>query len=199
VVHNVHMDFQAKVRAIQKKTGENQADLARRFKVSQASVSRWLSGKPPEHDHAEIVEREARRLRIVNAKDARNVTSVQLVGYVGAGGSIEFQQGQGPFGVVEMPPREGESPIVAVRVRGDSMSGALEDGWTVYYEERREPPDESHYGKLCVVGLKDGRALIKKLYPGRRPKHFDLHSVNAPPELDQPVEWAARVVWIRPV
>ncbi len=104
-----------------------------------------------------------------------------------------------PFEDAEMPPRRGDLPIVAVRVRGDSMSGVLEDGWTVYYEDRREPPDESHYGKLCVVGLKDGRALVKKLYQGRRPRHYDLHSINAPPELDQPVEWAARVVWIKPV
>lgn len=194
----MHMDFQAKVRAIKEKTGENQAELAKRLHVSQASVSRWLSGKPPEHDHAELVDREARRLRIVNAKDARNMTVAQIVGYVGAGGSIEFQQGQGPFGEAEMPPRHGDSPIVAVQVRGDSMSGMLEDGWTVYYEDRREPPDESHHGKLCVVGLRDGRALVKTVYPGRKARHYDLHSTNAPALLDQPVEWAARIVWIRP-
>lgn len=78
------------------------------------------------------------------------------------------------------------------------MSGLLEDGWVVYYDNRRDPPDESHYNKLCIVGLVDGRVLVKKLYPGRKPGHFDLHSVNAPPLLDQPVEWAAKVTWIAP-
>lgn len=191
-------DYQGIVRAIQRQTGERQAALAKRFNVSQPTVSRWLNGSPPELDHAERIDLEARRLRIVNPKSAANVTTVEVVGYVGAGGTISFQDGQGPFGEAEMPPKGRSSTIVAVRVQGDSMSGLLEDGSTVYYDRRRDSPDESLHGKLCVVGLGDGRALIKKLYPGRKPGHYDLHSLNAPPLLDQPVTWAAKVSWIAP-
>lgn len=194
----MYMDYRLIVREIQKKTGERQAGLAKRFRVSQPTISRWLSGSPPELDHADRISEEARRLRIINPKKALTVTSVQVVGYVGAGGAIDFQAGQGPFGEAEMPPNGVASSIVAVKVQGDSMSGTLEDGWIVYYDSRRDPPDESLHGKLCVIGLTDGRALIKKLYPGRKPGHYDLHSVNAPPLLDQPVEWAAKVSWIAP-
>lgn len=201
-MHNSGMaiqpDYQALVRAIQLKTGENQAKLADRFGVSQPTISRWLNGTPPELHHAAIIDGVARDLRLGNRKYGVNMATVPIVGYVGAGGSISFDGGQGPFGEADMPPKDGKPSLVAVIVRGDSMSGMLEDGWTIYYDNRRDPPDETLHAKLCIVGLADGRVLIKKLYPGRKRGHYDLHSVNAPALLDQPVTWAARITWIAP-
>lgn len=191
-------DYGAMVRAIKRKTGENQTALARRFKVSQPTVSRWIAGNDPELDHAERIEAEARRLKIVNPKASSHATTVNIVGYVGAGGQVAFQDGQGPFGEAEMPPGEIGTNIVAVKVQGDSMSGVLDDGSIVYYDKREEPPDERLYRKLCVVGLADGRVLIKRLYPGRQSGHYDLHSTNGPVLLDEKVVWAARVSWIAP-
>jgi hypothetical protein len=97
-----------------------------------------------------------------------------------------------------MPPTGTPGGLVAVVVRGNSMRGQLEDGWTVYYRDRRDPPTEDIHKKLCVVGLVDGRILIKYLYPGRKPHHFDLHSTSEPPLLDQHVQWAAPIEWIMP-
>lgn len=192
------IDYPSLVRQIQKKTGENQTELASRFGVTQPTVSRWVNGTPPELHHADIINKVARDLRIGKHKNSASGTSVPIVGYVGAGGTISFEEGQGPFGEADMPPKDGAPSLVAVTVRGDSMSGALEDGWTVYYDNRKEPPDESLHAKLCIVGLTDGRVLIKKLYPGRKRDHYDLHSVNAPALLDQHVAWAARITWIAP-
>lgn len=191
-------DYKAVVQAIKAKTEKTQAELSDMFGVSQASVSRWLAGKPPELHHAVAIERIARNLRLANRKLGVNMTTVPIVGYAGLGGTITFDDGQGPFGEADMPPKEGVPGLVAVTVRGDSMSGTLEDGWTVYYDNRREPPDESLYARLCIVGLRDGRVLIKTLYPGRKRAHYDLHSVNAPVLLDQPVDWAAKIAWIAP-
>lgn len=168
------------------------------FGVSQATVSRWLDGKPPELKHAEVIDRVARKLRVENPRHGSSATTVPIIGYAGLGGTITFADGQGPFGEADMPPKQGLSDLVAVTVRGDSMSGTLEDGWTLYYDNRREPPDESLYGKLCIVGLTDDRVLIKTLYPGRKVNHYDLHSTNAPVLLDQPVNWAAKIAWIAP-
>lgn len=192
------IDYAALVRAIQNKTGDTQAQLASRLSVSQPSVSRWLKGTPPELPHAEMIERVARSLRVFNRRAGGTMTSVPIVGYVGAGGSIDFTDSQGPFGEANMPPKGPTTSLVAVIVRGDSMSGTLDDGWTVYYQDRRDPPDESLHAKLCIVGLGDGRVLIKKLYPGRKNGHYDLHSANAPALLDQPVAWAAKITWIEP-
>lgn len=194
----IETDYRALVRSIQSKTGENQAKLAERFGVSQPTVSRWINGTPPELHHAVTINNVAKDLRLVNRKYGVNMASVPIVGYVGAGGAISFEGGQGPFGEADMPPKEGKPTLVAVIVQGDSMSGTLEDGWTVYYDNRRDPPDETLHGKLCIVGLADERVLIKKLYPGRKRYHYDLHSVNAPVLLDQPVTWAARITWIAP-
>lgn len=192
------LDYRALTRAIMAETGENQAQLATRLKVSQPSVSRWASGKPPELHHAVLIESEAMRLGVGNLKRSRNMTSVPIVGYVGAGGAIIYENSQGPFGEAEMPPKNAGPTLVAVIVRGDSMAGVLEDGWTVYYDDRRDPPEEELYGRLCIVGLADGRVLIKRLYPGRKPHRFDLHSANAPALMDEKVTWAAKVTWIQP-
>lgn len=191
-------DHQALTKAILTKLKMNQAQLAVHLGVSQSSISRWTGGYELTREHATTVEDEARRLGIVKGKYVRSVTSVPIVGYVGAGGTLSFDDSQGPYGEAEMPPKGGSPTLVAVIVKGDSMSGTLEDGWTVYYDNRRDPPDETMHSKLCIVGLSDGRTLIKKLYPGRKRQHYDLHSVNAPPLLDQPVDWAARITWIAP-
>ena len=96
-----------------------------------------------------------------------------------------------------MPPTGG-SDTVAVEVRGDSMSGVLDNGWIVYYDRRSDPPTPDMLGKLCVLGLEDGRTLVKRLVKAGANGSFDLYSVNAPPMLDRHVVWAAPVVWIKP-
>lgn len=192
------MDYQRITREILRLTRETQGELAERLGVSQASVSRWVNGKEVEANNRDLIQKEAKRLGIINRKSGAPVTSVQIVGYVGAGGTIDFEQGQGPHGEAALPPSGTTPSMVAVEVRGDSMSGALESGWLVYYDDRRDPPEDDLIGKLCVIGLSDGRVLIKRLYRGRKAKHFDLLSSNSPPLHDQPVTWAAKVVWIAP-
>jgi transcriptional regulator with XRE-family HTH domain len=193
-------DVQKILREIQRKTGENQAQLAKRFRVQQPTVSRWFSGAEPKGVARDRIMAQAARLGVITdgAAVEDDIFTVPIVGFVGAGGQILHGEGQGPFGEAKMPPKGAARTTVAVVVRGDSMAGQLEDGWTVYYDSRREPPTDELYNKLCVVGLQDGRVLIKKLFPGRKPGMFDLHSTNASVMLDQPVEWAARVSWIEP-
>lgn len=125
--------------------------------------------------------------------------SVPIVGVAGASadGAISYEFDAGELGEAPMMP--GASPrSVAVEVSGDSLRGIAEDGWLVYYDERREPLTEDLFGLLCVVGLEDGRTLIKTPYAGRAPGLFDLESTNAPTLRDVAVSWAARVVSIVP-
>jgi phage repressor protein C with HTH and peptisase S24 domain len=88
--------------------------------------------------------------------------------------------------------------LVAVVARGDSMAGQIEDGWTVYYDKNHPQQPEQLIGKLCVVQVRGGPVLIKKVLPGRRPDVFTLISLNASPMLDQVIDWASRVSWIAP-
>jgi hypothetical protein len=108
---------------------------------------------------------------------------------------VLFSEGQGELGETPMPPG-GDDRTVAVEIKGDSMHGVVEDGSIVYYSDRHSPPTEDLIGITCVVGLHDGRVLIKQLQRGRKPKHFDLYSVSAPMIYDARVEWAAPVLTV---
>lgn len=175
----------------------NQAELAKELGVTQPTVSRWLDGSEPKINHRDKILRLAKSKGIVKSREPDAELTVPIVGFAGAGGEVVYQEGQGPFGEAKMPPG-GSKSTVAVIVRGDSMTPQLDDGWIVYYDNRYEPPSPSLYGKLCVVGLQDGRVLVRKLYPGRKPGHYDLQPTNAAIMQDQPVEWAARISFIAP-
>lgn len=118
-----------------------------------------------------------------------------VLGYVGAGGQIfpmdDFAQGEA-LDEVEMP--QPSPNAVAVIVRGDSMYPRYFDGELIFYDDREMPPKEL-IGRECVVKLKNGQMLLKRLRRGSRANRFNLESWNANPLEDQDVEWAAPVKW----
>lgn len=131
----------------------------------------------------------------------KGVSSVPVVGYVGAGAQTTlYAEGDGEagdeFDAVAAP--ENATPhTVAVEVRGVSL-GELFDRWLIYYDDRRDPVTSDLVGKLCVVGLTDGRILVKKLKRGQLPGHFTLLSNTEPPIYDAALVWAARVTNMAP-
>lgn len=207
------MNYPDTLRRMMDRLNTTQAGLAGFLGVSQPTVSRWINGKmEPDKDGHDLIEKKARELAILGrVEPSVNDTSgshdfgeimgsetVPVVGYVGAGAEAHFYDaGQGPFGEANMPPR-GKTSLVAVVVRGDSMAGTVDDGSTVYYDDRRTPPSEDLIGRLCIVCLKDGRVLLKKLRQGRSAGRWDLYSANGPVMIDQVVEWAAKVLFIAP-
>lgn len=116
--------------------------------------------------------------------------TVPLVGYVGAGAQAYFTAA-GELGEVDAPDGASES-TVAVEIRGDSL-GSFFDRWLVFYDDVRRPITPDLIGRLCVVGLEDGRVLIKKPQRSRTKGFFHLLSQTEDPILDAVVEWAARV------
>lgn len=122
---------------------------------------------------------------------------VALVGFVSAGSdAVLFAEGQGPFGQVAAPDWA-SARTVAVEVRGNSL-GPLFNGWRIFYDDRRDPPTEDLIGAICVIGLDDGRIVVKRLAPGQLPKRFNLLSNTEPPIYDARIAWAARVREMRP-
>jgi transcriptional regulator with XRE-family HTH domain len=115
---------------------------------------------------------------------------VPVVGHVGADAEIYFAEGQGPFGEVQRPPGSADT-AVAVEIRGESLGPF--NGWFAYFEDRRDAPSRELVGQLCVVGLADGRVLIKRIAAGRKPRHFDLWGSSGAPLQDQMLTWAAPV------
>jgi phage repressor protein C with HTH and peptisase S24 domain len=180
--------------------GLNQAQLAKRLRVSQPTISRWRNGSEPKTVHRDKLLQLARDKGILPQGEFIARGGVPVVGYVGAGGTLDFSEGQGPFGEARVPPKGARRQTVAVRVRGNSMAPMLEDGWTVYYEDRKEQPTDDMFGKTCIVGLTDGPVLVKKLYRGNGAGRYVLASLQASeaPILDADVAWAARITFIEP-
>ena len=78
------------------------------------------------------------------------------------------------------------------------MPGVAEDGFVVYYDERREGVTDDFIGSLCVCWLADGRTLIKRIFRGREPGLFDLVSTAYEPIRDAHITHSAKVTWIKP-
>lgn len=116
---------------------------------------------------------------------------VPLVGYVAAGAVAHFFDDQGEIDEVEAPDGS-TSDTVAVEIRGDSL-GSIFDRWLVFYDEVRCPVTPDLIGKLCVVGLADGRIMVKKIQRSKAPGYYHLLSNTEEPILDAAIEWAARV------
>ena len=124
--------------------------------------------------------------------------TVAVVGYVGAGSEAHFYgESQGMLGEARAP--DGAKPeTVAVEVRGDSL-GPIFDGWLVTYDDVRSPFTDDLLGRLCVVGLDDGRVLVKMVSRAKTaPDRFDLHGQFGEPIRNVALDWAAPVKSFQP-
>jgi hypothetical protein len=147
---------------------------ARKFDIS---LEWLLTGKGPKERRQPRAEPGASR-------------HVNLVGYVGAGAETHFFS-DGPLDEVPAPAGSTDS-TVAVEIRGDSL-GTFFDRWLVFYDDVHRPVTTELINKLCVVGLEDGRILIKKIARSKARGLFHLLSQTEEPILDVQIEWAAKV------
>jgi hypothetical protein len=120
---------------------------------------------------------------------------VPVVGIVGAGGELAYDGPQeGDPDTIPRPP--GAPPeTVAVEVRGDSLGPGF-DRWYALYSSVEHPANDALVGRLCVVGTKDGRTLIKWVRQGRR--GYNLVSGNGAIEENVRLIWGAHVITMMP-
>jgi hypothetical protein len=118
-----------------------------------------------------------------------------LVGKVGAGAEItRFDEGVVLAGI-EPPP--GLGICNAAEIHGDSQY-PLQEGWLIFYGAEHAGIPEDCIGKLSVVQVKDGPILLKTIKRARKKGLFHLESWNAPVRENVNIEWAAKVLDIRP-
>lgn len=125
-----------------------------------------------------------------SADDHRRPT-VPLKGYVAAGARARFLPLEdGEFDRVDAP-QGATDKTIALEIRGTSL-GEMFDRWIVYFDQVESPVTAELVGKLCVVGLPDGRILVKKVQRAGKGL-YDLISETEEPIRSVPIEWAARV------
>lgn len=200
-----------RIRALRRDLGLSQVHFAERIGVDQSNVSRWENGAIPEDGHlrrlAELAGASPADFRYGRGEEAaapapaERSATVPVVGYVGTGHEVHAIDDHalgGGLDEVEAPEGVGHAPVVAVRVRGESML-PLRDGWLLFYRRDGEGVPESCLNQLCVVKLADdGPLLVKELRLSARGKGFVLASWNAPPIENARLAWAAPVLSIRP-
>lgn len=185
------------------RAGLNQTQLGNAVGITRSGVSQWESG---------LTEPTPERLRVIAMQTGANfewlatgrserefededdrTRGVPVKGYVGAGAQAHFlplQEGE----LDRVDPVQGTTEkTVAFEIRGESL-GELFDRWLVFFDDVRRPITPDLIGKLCVVGLADGRILVKKVRRGKEGL-FTLISdgLREPPIENVAVEWAARV------
>ncbi|MCZ7659166.1 MAG: XRE family transcriptional regulator [Xanthobacteraceae bacterium] len=173
-----------------KKPGKSKKGLAQALGRQPSAVTALLQGE------REIKAREIPLIRAYLELDGAR--AVPLVGYVGAGAEAHYYDRQQQDELDRVPaPDDTAAETVAVEIRGESL-GALFDRWLVYYDEVHRPVSPELIGKLCVVGLADGRVLIKKIQRSKAKGLFHLISNTEAPLTDIAIDWAAPVKSMQP-
>jgi len=185
-----------KLRAILKETGWTQNELADRLEVTQASVSRWLSGGDPRGEQRDKITDIYNELFKTDSGSVIN--HVPIMGYIGAGAEIYVDVEQVPpdgLDSVEIPfPLPAE--MIAFRVQGDSMLPAYKDGYVLVIHKEQTKPLEYFFGKDAAVKTLDGRRFIKTLMRGM--DGVNLISWNAAPMENIKLEWEGEIFAILP-
>lgn len=115
-------------------------------------------------------------------------------GIVGDGARISGFAESGPdFGSITLPPGAPPDTQVLI-VRGNAMYPRYFEGEHLFYTPARQPPEQL-IDRECVIKLASGETVVRVIRRGARRGRFTLESFNAPPLLDQEIEWAAPVRW----
>jgi SOS-response transcriptional repressor LexA len=121
---------------------------------------------------------------------------VHLLGKVGAGGAILFEETDEP----ELVPRPAFTPgkLMALQVVGDSMMPKYEAGDVIYVRRDHQGVLEEYVGQYCVVHTVEGGTFLKILAHGSRTGLYTLRSLNAADMVDVEVVWASPVESVMP-
>lgn len=121
-------------------------------------------------------------------------TQVPVLGKIGAGGSILFEETDEPEMVDRPPGATGR--LMALRVVGDSMMPVYRDGDVVYVHRDHEGVLPVYLGEECAVHTVEGGTFLKILAPGTQVNRYTLRSFNAADMENVEVIWASPVLFV---
>lgn len=131
--------------------------------------------------------------------EAGRPSAVPLVGYVGAGSQAYFFAKREEGRQKVATPNIAGAATRAIEVRTEDGLGALFESWLAFYnDDERGPVTKRHIGQLCIIGLHDGRTLVRRVQASKAPGFYHLIAPQAEPIFDIRVEWAARITGMSP-
>jgi len=171
--------------------GWSQLELAKRAGTNQQTVDRIERGLTC---HSKYMNQILKILEISSLTTPS--VEVPIVGFVGAGMQIHPFDSDGPIGRTEFPAHVLPDGSVGVEVKGDSMFPAYESGDILFYDNRLLDGQYSHLnGRICVIGLTDGRTFVKRLY--RTNGTWALVSLAGAPMPDVQISWVAKILYVK--
>ncbi len=123
-------------------------------------------------------------------------SDVAVVGKIGAGGSVAFEQAEN-FGHVPRPP-DTDGELIGLEIEGDSMLPKFDPGDVVYISPGPQGVNMALLGSYCACRLVTGETYLKILSRGTAPGLYTLRSLNAADMEDRALEWATPVRAILP-
>lgn len=197
---------------LRKKAGLTREALADKLGVTATTIYRKERGVRKLYD--EEIPRYAvalgcRENELTGSLDSRD-NLVPVLGRVETGNTIvpiadlslikmvaEAGQGYMQCEFVEAPPELGYRDVAAVRISGDSMEPFMPSGTIVYYSQRTSGDLSDCINKLCIVCLKTGQVMLKKIKHGTMYGRYTLASFNAADIENVEVEWCAKVTFFK--
>lgn len=159
------------------KRGMKSSHLGKLINVAPSSISQWLGNiegkKATKNISAENLSRVCEALNIKSDwllhgigqsgldEELTIINKIKksyprVVGTAQCGDRGYYFDLEGGNGYLEV---ESPSGSIAIRVRGDSMSPSIKDGWFVIIE----PGAKLHIGEYALLKFKDGRKMVKEL------------------------------------
>lgn len=169
--------------------------LAKRAGLGETAVRDFLN-----NDSADVRMGTLVRLASVLDCDLEELVGqprVQLAGYIGAGGSVIFEEPLPDEEPVLRPPAL-SGPVIALEVRGDSMLPKYEPGDIIYIQRQHEGVLPEYIGEYCAVRLTSGETFLKKMAFGSKEGVYTLISLNAADMPDVEIDWATPVLFVMP-
>ncbi|WP_375701282.1 helix-turn-helix transcriptional regulator [Bartonella sp. AA81SXKL] len=175
--------------------------------LSQSELSRQLTASLGRSIDRAAVNKMLKETRDISARELLEISKltgasippnhlVPLIGSVGVGGEI-IAIDSGCLEEVEAPPSAPKG-TVAVRVVGDSMFPAIEEGSLLFYSYHLPPEDLIN--NRAIIKTKCGKVYIKVLRLRKEKGKWVLSSINGKYAdiVDVELEWCAPIDWIKP-
>lgn len=176
-----------RLKELRDRAGMTQEGLAIALGTGRSTIVKLERGERPLNGR--WLERLANHLNCSPAEILGD--EVPIVGRIGAGGSVVFEDiGMGE--TIQRPP-ETTGPLIGLEVAGESMLPKFDPGDIIFISRERDGVDPSDIGSYCAARLRTGETYLKILARSSMPGRFTLRSWNAADMEDVELEWATPI------